>query len=90
MAEELLEGATPERCVRAEWRSCLRTQLTAPDHSPTDSGLTPLRSILIPWEQFGTLLQQRLEHRGGRCVGVCSQLSSNQTLPFYHMPAVII
>ena len=39
MGEELLEGATPERCQGDDWRSDLCLQLSAPDQLPTHFGI---------------------------------------------------
>ena len=90
MGDFLLEAATSERCEGDEFRPDLRVQLTAPDHSLTDSRLTPLGTTVMPQEPFDAPLQQRLEHRGGCWILVCLLGSSNPPVPFYHMHAVTI
>ena len=86
----MLQGAILERCVREDSQPGFFTQRSAPGLSPTDSRSTPLGTKLITGEQFDTLLQQRLERRGGWRKAVCSPGSSNQPMPCYHMFALTI
>ena len=64
MADEVLEAATSERCVRDDWRPDLRAQLTAPGQLPAGFGNKAPPAINLPsWEWFDTLLQEADEHR---------------------------
>jgi len=90
MSDFVLQGAILERCVREDSQPGFFTQRSAPGLSPTDSRSTPLGTKLITGEQFDTLLQQRLERRGGWRKAVCSPGSSNQPMPCYHIIALTI
>ena len=90
MAEELLEAATPERCLRDDWRRDLGANVSALDHLPLDSRTTPLCSNLIAWQRFGMLLWQAFEHRSGYQFYVCSLRSSNPPIPIYQIHVVTL
>ena len=90
MEHNLLETTTPERFVLEIVRPRFFTMLTGPDQLTTDSRNTPPRTNLIPWQRFGTLLQQRFAHLGRRWIAVCSKRSSNQGLCVSHVGAVVV
>ncbi len=56
MGDFVLQGAILERCEGKDSHPDLRAQLPAPDQLATGSRITPLRSVLCPWQRFDTLL----------------------------------
>ena len=91
MEHYLFEAATPERWFVLETApSRFFTKLSGPNQLTTDSRIKPPWSKLMPWQRFGTLLQQRFADLGRRWIRVCSKRSSNQGLRFNHVDAVVI